>query len=392
MPPKRPAPAASESSKKPKPTHACDVCGKTYTHKGDLSRHVRDVHEGKEHRCKYEQCDKSYSAASGLYTHVQRVHKGRTFLCPDSGYERISGLTTKESITIANMQAAARSTKPRLSSPIMSNPHTKEYGIFALIPTATPSNISLADHIESVHTGIGLPCPYDDCPRIFSTTGGLNGHVNSVHIGTRYPCPCADCGRLFTLKSSQAAHIKSIHGTPEDAAELREKRLQIRRLLADKEAQGICSATKTCQNPAVKDVFCCEYHQKTVDSVAKALKEKSEAGTLSDFSIKTAEEFALLLQRQVIYVDSQANSALRLLAHGLDDVQIASKSFAIDTEFCWAGGYVVMDITIERMNGEEVVSTRVDLGMDVEELRSLCSANPISQNSVRKVYGKSDKT
>lgn len=55
---------------------------------------------------------------------------------------------------------------------------------------------------------------------------------------------------------------------------MKEKKRQLRQLLAEKEVRGICSATKKCENPAVKGSFRCVLHEKTVDPIAKAIQEK----------------------------------------------------------------------------------------------------------------------
>lgn len=131
---------------------------------------------------------------------------------------------------------------------------------------------TLDRHIQAVQQGRKLPCVFDGCDKIFSY-GGKAKHVEKVHLGIRYPCPCADCDKVFTKKTSLPIHIKTVHGTLEQAAEMREKRLQLRSLLAEKEAQGICSTIKTCQNPAIQGSFFCQYQEKIVDSVAQAQKQ-----------------------------------------------------------------------------------------------------------------------
>lgn len=224
----------------------------------------------------------------------------------------------------------------------------------------------------------------------YSQRKSLREHIDKTHFGIKFPCHF--CEKIFSSAHYLDFHIKSVHGTPEDAAELRKKKLQIRQQMAEKEVQGVCSATKTCQQPAIQSSVCYRRHEKIVDLVAKALKEKSEAGRLAPGSIQNADEFALLLQRQIIYLDPEAKSALRLLAQGLDDVQTAANTYAMDSEFYWTGEYTAMDITIDRLHdGKEILSTRVDLQMDIEELEARCP-HAVSRAGVRKVYGRSDKT
>lgn len=79
---------------------------------------------------------------------------------------------------------------------------------------------------------------------------------------------------------------------------MKEKKRQLRQLLAEKEVRGISGATKKCENPAVKGSFRCDLHEKTVDSIAKAIQEKSEEGRLLASSIQTPDEFAFLQRRK----------------------------------------------------------------------------------------------
>lgn len=232
-------------------------------------------------------------------------------------------------------------------------------------------------------------CPWDQCERQFASLGGLRYHTDSEHEGIRFTCPDADCNRIFSVERHWSMHVKSVHGSLEDAAELREKKHQIRKFLAEKEARGVCSATKKCQNPKVGSGFYCQFHEKSVDAVARALKEKAEQGRLLSNSIQKPDEFALLLQREKTYLDPEVVETLQMLKQRLDDVQIAARSYVMDTEFCWAGEFMAMDITIMRLtDGKEIVSTRVDLDMDVEER---CPIGR-SRTGIRKVYGKSDRT
>lgn len=138
-----------------------------------------------------------------------------------------------------------------------------------------------------------------------------------MHLGIRYPCPCADCDKVFTKKTSLPTHIKTVHSTVEQAAEMREKRLQLRSLLAEKETKGICSTTKTCQNPAIQGSFCCKYHEKIIDSVARAMKDKTDQGTILSVLINTVDEFCLLLQRQEIHLEPKGESCFASISIGV---------------------------------------------------------------------------
>jgi hypothetical protein len=60
-----PSPSSSYSS-----THACDVCGATFTRPQNLKRHYESQHTTMEHKCPY--CQKSYTRVDSLKRHLDR--------------------------------------------------------------------------------------------------------------------------------------------------------------------------------------------------------------------------------------------------------------------------------------------------------------------------------
>ncbi|KAG8166550.1 hypothetical protein KVR01_002239 [Diaporthe batatas] len=408
-------------------------CGKVYTYKVSRDNHVKTAHRGKKFPCLYDDCDKSFSCNSGLYQHTQTKHVGKIWECVFSDYERkfttSSGLYTHvqhfhkgirhrcKYDDCPQVYAGTSGLSSHVNSVHIGNRWPCLYDDCEKVYTALssrerhdrvihqgikfPCNVDKCnktfsywqawdDHRHSEHLDLLWDCPWDQCERQFCSIGGLRYHTDSEHEGIRFTCPA--CGRIFSVEHNWSAHVKSVHGTAEDAAELSEKKDRIRQALAEKEAQGLCSATKKCKNAKAGSGFHCQFHEKTVDSVAKALEEKAEEGRLQPSSIQKPDEFALLLQREKVYLDPEAVEALQMLAQGLDDVQTAARSYVMDTEFCWAGEYVAMDITIERLkDGKEIVSSRIDLEMGIEELEDRCAIGR-SRTGIRKVYGKSDRT
>ena len=55
--------------------YECDSCGKSFSEKGKLKRHIYTVHEGhRDYKC--ESCEKSFSTVDNLKRHMHTVHEG----------------------------------------------------------------------------------------------------------------------------------------------------------------------------------------------------------------------------------------------------------------------------------------------------------------------------
>jgi DNA-directed RNA polymerase subunit RPC12/RpoP len=65
--------------------YRCETCGKKYSAKSNLRRHVEAVHEGKKYKCK--KCGKEYTNPSDLIRHVEAVHERKKYKCKKCGKE-----------------------------------------------------------------------------------------------------------------------------------------------------------------------------------------------------------------------------------------------------------------------------------------------------------------
>ena len=56
--------------------YKCGSCGKSFSQKSNLKKHIHTVHEGlKDHKCEF--CGKSFFDASTLKKHILTVHEGQ---------------------------------------------------------------------------------------------------------------------------------------------------------------------------------------------------------------------------------------------------------------------------------------------------------------------------
>ena len=73
--------------------YSCDVCGHQVSHKKNLARHKKIVHEGVRHHCR--QCNYQATDVGSLARHKRAVHEGLRYSCNQCDHKA----TTKGDLT-----------------------------------------------------------------------------------------------------------------------------------------------------------------------------------------------------------------------------------------------------------------------------------------------------
>ena len=171
---------------------SCDICGKSFASKYNLTEHKTNVHERRKFKCDFNNCDSSFDTFEELREHKMNDHAGdkMNYTCQycDKSY---------------NMK---RQFKDHIR-----DVHGNQKIFCDSCDKSFKCKKSLRKHVQRIHEGTrDNICEERDCGKAFITKPELRKHMEFVHKGIRNHI-CDACGQSFYTKSSLKSHTKTVH-------------------------------------------------------------------------------------------------------------------------------------------------------------------------------------
>jgi len=198
-------------------THVCNVCGKNFTHKQYLDKHLL-THENTEKNFVCKECGKMFGYKGSLKKHVQEHHENFfRYTCEECGQTFIDMLrynmhmeTThqKGEKFTCNVCGKTIIGKHRFKVHISRHPKSLKFTPCQECGEEVPET-HMRFHVAQAHKSENwkYKCPY--CPRKMEKAAYIRIHIRS-HTGAK-PYICNGCNKAFTTRESIKKHIKDFH-------------------------------------------------------------------------------------------------------------------------------------------------------------------------------------
>ena len=216
----------------PKLLLSCALCGKKFSRKNDLKRHIVPCAQGKgrkfwqDPKFTCEMCSQGFVSESSLDQHVRRKHKAELLNQQTEFKKEIfdmhftRGRRTKREVPWSCTKCSQRFKKSSNLKRHMLKTHTSSDVLLASRAGAEPedppnfvchvcakefgSKNVLGSHLKLVHPGLTRKC--DQCAKELPSTSSMQQHMRRMHNDTVFVCPL--CLAEFRRNQNKRQHMK----------------------------------------------------------------------------------------------------------------------------------------------------------------------------------------
>lgn len=188
----------------------CTECGKGFSTKSQLKVHITQIHTNlKPFSCSF--CDKVFSSNANKIVH-EKLHSNERYPCEQCDYTTNTIQNLKRHMIrhqdVYKYTCATCGQQFKCSGSLKMHQYTHKENNFECEQChkkfSRPQNLKI--HIEAIHLQKRYNCP--KCNEEFSTMNCVKKHVKIQHDGIRYFC---QCGKYFDRKTRYTKHGEVCH-------------------------------------------------------------------------------------------------------------------------------------------------------------------------------------
>jgi len=183
---------------------SCSECSYTSTSKGNLTKHVTEVHaKEKQYMCTY--CGAQTSRKYHLSRHIKAVHQGEKFFCcQQCSYKTNNNLCLKKHVAeVHELTAPSQDLVPQVSESELTC-------ICTWCEYRSNKYSDIKRHIRTVHEKYSqYPCK--ECLFEAKTVESYAEHYNQTHKIEQYKHACGECDYRTSNKVNMKDHYLNVH-------------------------------------------------------------------------------------------------------------------------------------------------------------------------------------
>lgn len=203
----------------PKTTVYCDLCGKSYSRKSLIVRHMHEHRNGTLGKVTCEDCNKVFAGKNTYRIHYRGVHMEKTYvtctICKKDKTKLEISRHMKDSHGIRNPVVICHVCgkeylQSKLRNHLRSHSKTVHKCDVKGCKRIFSSMLLLKQHKNSVlhNAKLEISCPHENCDRTLANSAHLRRHLRDKHRKIFNECPVDGCTHQASRKDYMEKHLK----------------------------------------------------------------------------------------------------------------------------------------------------------------------------------------